>query len=217
MKKPDNSENWAQLHDWWQLDMHGKPGSAMRKAFDLKLALGCICLLKPKYKTVHSVHERKAIRRNYGFAIMRILRAFEQSDAEFFRTMADGLEQLRDKEDTAIETPLHCLSWTYTFMTSCKDPADSLENIPVPTKAEIIKMTKRQWAICRLNGWIWPPAFIADCDQIQPGLEADIAREMRKLPEQDWTQHFKTLGIVLRNATPGPKPGSKRRIRITRR
>jgi hypothetical protein len=80
-------------------------------------------------------------------------------------------------------------------------------------KAEIIAQTKRQWAICRLTGQM-NPAFITTYDQIQPGLEADkleadIARVMRKLPEQDWTEHFKTLGLNLPRAKPGPKPRVK--------
>jgi hypothetical protein len=204
-----NQENLENIHSWLQSDMYGEPGSPKRKAHELKLALGCIA----SHETIHSVHERKALRRNYNDPLIKILKAFKENDAEFFSTVADGLKQLREKEEFLL-TPLHCPAWTYMFMTSRKDTADSSEKVPVPTKAELIAEAKRTWAICRLTGEVTPIYIIYNEG---PGFEAKIEREMQKLPKQDWTQHFKDLGIVLPNATPGPKRGSKRRIRITRR
>jgi hypothetical protein len=173
-----NAENWSRIESWWTLDTFGEPGSARQRAHELKEASDCAVLT-------------------------RIRKALQENDAKFFYSVAVGLKQLRGKDETALHVPLHCLFWTFTFMTvrdyrPWGDP-------PIPTRAELIAQTKRTWAIYCLTGEMAPAPFTT----FDPALEEKITREIKRLTgqnKQNWGRLLNTLGIKLPPGKSGPKP-----------
>jgi hypothetical protein len=149
--------------------------------------------LKPvKGKTAGSMLR---VSRRLQAALAAIAQALEQRDEHFFSKLAIGIKSVRERKENG-----HLSPWCH-FVFGCVYSGVGGE--VNPTKAEVIAMTKRIWALYRLFGDQWPNPTI----RCNAETEARIKKEIERLPAQKWSRHFKRLaGIKLPEARRGPKP-----------
>jgi len=168
----------------------GKPGSAARLASDLRETFAEAATLSRPGMSEGNISR---IRLDFKNAISQIAKAFKEHDSSFFRRLADGLDQLPNNNNPEKNhSPISCLFAAYSHC--CLDS---------PTTGKVIEVAKRIWALRRVTGNLdIDPGHVGDTT-----FERKVAREIRQLPAQRWTDHLRELGLDdLPTSKPGPKP-----------
>jgi len=176
------------LFGWMGGRRRGKPGSDQYLAY-------CLRNIFPLLLRMLSHQEDSKIRPEDRAALEAVAQALANYDAEFFRKLANGLtallkaREITDPYET--QDPKHFLFGAYIFGHS---------NGNEPTKQEVIALAQRGWALARLTGCCPVPTFTYD-----PEIEAKIAEEIKRLPNQKWCRHLRALGLKLSEAERGRK------------
>jgi hypothetical protein len=168
--------------NWWDTQVNGGAGSTQDFAQTLAIALS---LQQIAEDCQMSETQRLEAARIYEIAIREIKRAVLYWDESFFQTLIDGMRALKEKDPVSSLNPRYFLYEAYRGY--CKN------GTPEPTKQEVIAKAKELWACARLK------LYRSEITQ------AEIAAEIERLPTQNWTRHFKAIGLALPHAKPGPK------------
>ena len=182
------------IYPWLFAYQHGALGSKQLMAYEIIQKL-----IGPEFATCQT----EEIRGDYEAALLQIVKAFQEYDSEFLRSLADGIDELKDKAPYYCRQPQLLLAYGYI--------SASAAGKRLPTKARIIARTKLLWAVVRITGVHPAGARFFHCNR---QLRKQIAAEIKSLPEQKWTRHFKSLGL---SGLPSAKKGPKRRPRARRR
>lgn len=152
--------------------------------------------------------------------ITKIATALARRDTQFFRKIANGLDQLLPTgfaffpEDDVIQfvhviyqqwmrPPLQEEWFTIWNLPGYKPYAESGKE---PTKQQMRELTLRFWAVNRLIRLKCIDACF-ETEQQSPEIEAKIAAEIKRLPKQKWQRMWQRAGLS--HLKPGPS-GRKR-------
>jgi hypothetical protein len=179
--------------EWLRKYHFGEPGSKQNLAHMFGSALVGGLVLK-RAPDAHNEQQREQMQRDYESWTKILLCAIGERNSAFFRDLADGLDALKENALSFSSEPRRFLADGYMH---CSE-----KGTRVPTKSEVIAMAKRLWAVARLT----------HCATARPDIQYDqkseekIAAEIKRLPDQKWCRHFKSLGLSsLPSAKPGPK------------
>jgi hypothetical protein len=191
-ERPENAQNPDELmsgeegsaQNLYELTS-GKAGSALNLAY--RIRNGLCPIMTVSEICLGSEEERQ-------WAIEQITRAADDYDASFFRTLADGLKQLKANNPSEKKDPNFFLLRSYGFLKR------EMKKKRLPFRQEVIDLAERQWAIVRVTGHI-PHLPLPDYD---PNLERKIEIEISDhLPSQKWSRACKTFGLKFSPAKRG--------------
>lgn len=165
----------------------GSPGSDQHLVYQLRLALNPFAVFGVPVK---SEEERQ-------WAIKLLSKAFDDLDKDFFPRLASGVEALRANDPNQSREVKYFLFRAYDYLrrNAAREPAH----------ADVVKLTKRVWAIALLTGRI-PDLPLP---RYKPEFEAKISDKIDRLPKQKWSRHTKAMGLQLRHAKAGRPRGRK--------
>jgi hypothetical protein len=178
------------VDSWMRARWYGEPGSSKYLAHSVEVALSRLGLAQG----LPDGEEKLAHLRDHADCIETLTYAIKSRNSDFFRKIADGLDALKKENPSNTLDPRVFLAVSYYYcLIVYKDRS--------PTKAEVVAMTQRLWAMVRLTRCCTMIPFLTyDRD-----FESQIAAEIQGLPRQKWSRHFAKLGLRLKHNKPGPK------------
>jgi hypothetical protein len=144
-------------------------------------------------------------RSDFFSQLSEVATALEKYDSGFFRQLADGLDELKQRDMLSF----HLMEGIHQVYIAWMCPGLSLydwtllpykdfvaKHIP-PTKQQMRELTVRHWSMMRLfnQGEIKLVQCIAHREQ-SPEVEQLIRQQRAKLPTQNWKRFWKKAGLA---------------------